>query len=83
MGKGDKKKRRPSGRPARYVMPPKIDASAETIADVVLRSSPVEGFDRQLNITYRCAECDCEVAYPDTLYQDGRCKDCTAQVDVK
>ena len=77
--KKSRKVRRPTGRPARYVMPPKIDASAETIAEVVLRSKPPRRYGRQVAITYRCVECDREVAYPETLYQDGRCEGCTEQ----
>ena len=75
-----KKKGKGTGRPARYVMPPKIDATPETIAEVVLGAAPPEHTRKRVIVTYRCAECGCEVAYPDTLYQDGRCADCTEHV---
>ena len=32
--------KKPRGRPPKYVMPPRIDASPETIAEVVLRAKP-------------------------------------------
>lgn len=34
------KKKRPRGRPVEYPMPERIDAPAETIADVVIRAKP-------------------------------------------
>ena len=35
-----KKEKKPRGRPPKYPMPERIDASPETIADVVIRAKP-------------------------------------------
>ena len=55
-------------------LPPSIDASPETIANVVLNAGrprrPVSGKP------YYCVECKRQVSYPETLYQDGRCEKC-------
>ena len=36
------RKKKPRGRPPKYIMPERIDASPETIAEVVLRAKPKE-----------------------------------------
>ena len=57
--------------------PPRIDASPETIANVVLNAERHARFGSEPKRTeYRCAECDRPVAYPETLFCDGRCGDC-------
>ena len=70
------KKKRERGRPMQLRYPPRIDASPEDIARVVLRAdlSVVDGATPE----YRCQACGEAVHYPDTLYEDGRCADCHA-----
>ena len=51
--------------------PPRIDATAEEIARVLLSSGPPKGPVE--GRVYRCADCGREVYYPETLYRDGRC----------
>ena len=55
-------------------LPPRIDASPETIANVVLNAGrprrPVSGKP------YYCVDCERQVSYPETLYQDGQCETC-------
>ena len=71
-----KKKQR--GRPARP-LPPRIDATAEEIAEKVLRVKPKRRFtDPPAEIEYKCRECTRLVAYPEILYQDGLCGGCHA-----
>jgi len=64
------------GRPAKP-LPPRIDASAEEIAHVVLNAGrpkgPIDARD------YHCVECGRQVAYPETLYNDYKCAGCHAR----
>ena len=63
------------GRPGRKY-PPRIDATAEELAHVVLNAGrpnvPAKDTD------YRCGVCEREVNYPETLYRDGLCPECHA-----
>ena len=70
------------GRPMKKLYPPRIDATAEEIAQAMF-SLPAgrkweykEAF--QNGTVYRCTDCEREVYYPDTLYRDGRCHQCHA-----
>ena len=56
--------------------PPQIDASAEEIAQVFMRTPPGGGREAVEIREYRCAACDRVVSYPETLYKDGLCKGC-------
>ena len=60
-------------------LPPRIDASPEAIANVVLNAGrpkgPVSGK------AYYCVDCERKVSYPETLYQDGRCEQCHNQTE--
>ncbi len=62
------------GRSRRTPLPPRIDVTPEELAHVVLNAGrpigPVSGRE------YFCVECDRQVAYPETLYQDGKCEQC-------
>ena len=65
------------GRPMGQGYPPRIDASPETIANVVLNAKrPARFGSEPKRIKYRCVDCDRTVAYPETLFCDGRCVDC-------
>ena len=66
------------GRPAKRGYPPRIDATPEEIAQAMFRvpsGRRWEYLEGQAPV-YRCKDCDQEVNYPDTLYNDGRCEDC-------
>jgi hypothetical protein len=56
-------------------LPPRIDATAEEIAQVFMRTPP-PGPPVDLEKVYRCVACEREVYYPEILYRDGRCEDC-------
>ena len=66
-------KKKERGRPNRP-LPPRIDATPEEIARVVLNAGrpkgPVKAHD------YFCRDCNRQVAFPDTLYNDHRCESC-------
>ncbi len=66
------------GRPARP-LPPRIDATPERIAEVVLGAKPKTGFfDSPTKTEYRCEDCKRVVRYPETLHEDGLCSGCTS-----
>ena len=75
------RKRKERGRPARP-LPPRIDATAEEIAQVFLRTPP-PGPEIDESRVYRCLDCGLEVHYPDILYQDGRCSGHTTRPIVQ
>ncbi len=65
--------KKPRGRPTR-LLPPRIDATAEEVARVLLnRPVPIGEVKEQV---YRCAVCERPVYFPEVLYNDGRCEDC-------
>ena len=81
MPKREKKER---GRPLKKLYPPRVDATPEDMAQAMF-SLPagrkweyVEAGPK--GTVYRCADCEREVHYPDTLYRDGRCETCHAVV---
>ena len=55
-------------------VPPKIDATPEEVAQVLLNAGPVKGPVSGRN--YYCVDCKRQVAYPETLYNDNRCAGC-------
>ena len=67
------RKKKAIGRPARGY-PPRIDATPEQIAHVVLNAGRPTGPVKALK--YRCRDCKRQVAYPETLYNDNRCEQC-------
>ena len=70
------RKKKPRGRPARP-LPPRIDATAEEIAEKVLQVKPKGRFsDPPAQIEYKCGKCTRLVAYPETLYRGGLCREC-------
>lgn len=72
-----KERGRPMGRP----YPPRINASAKRIANVVLNArSPARFGSEPKRKVYRCRDCAREVAYPETLYEGDRCESCHAPV---
>ena len=69
-----KKKTKELGRPMRKYYLPRIDATPSELAKILFRTpptdKPVSGRD------YYCLDCERLVAYPETLYSDGRCEKC-------
>ena len=62
------------GRPASRPYPPQIDATLEEIAHIVLNASrPKHPFVAE---DYPRVKCERQVAYPETLYNDGKCAGC-------
>ena len=73
------RKKKERGRPMKRLYPPRIDAAPETIAHIVLNAKrPARFGDAPKRTEYRCRDCDRQVAYPETLYEDGRCESCHA-----
>ena len=70
------RKKKERGRPVRGY-PPRIDATPDQLAEVLLRvRRPTKPIDDSK--VYRCVVCKRDVYYPDTLYSDGRCRECHA-----
>lgn len=69
-----KRKKKDRGRPMQTHYPPKIEATPSELAQILFRTPPtnrpVSGRD------YHCRDCERLVAYPETLYGDGRCETC-------
>ena len=68
------RRKRDKGRPLTHKYPPRIDASPEVIAEAFF-AVPADTQVRA-DADYHCVDCKCEVNYPDTLYDDGRCEAC-------
>ena len=69
------RKKKERGRPVERRYPPRIDATPEEIAQKFFRTPARKISDEAP--TYRCADCQREVSYPETLYRDGKCQACT------
>ena len=57
---------------------PRVDAQPEEMAKALF-SLPADHeweYEKEGDKTYRCKDCEREVAYPETLYRDGRCLEC-------
>ena len=67
--------KKPRGRPTRP-LPPRIDATAEEVAQVFLQARPPPSPDIGVERTYRCKKCERPVYFPEVLYNDGRCEEC-------
>ena len=66
------------GRPMKLRYAPRIDAKPEEMARAMF-SLPADHqweYEKTGGKTYRCHDCQREVAYPETLYRDGRCASC-------
>ena len=71
------KPKKERGRPGRQY-PPRIDATAEEMAQAMLALPPNHQWKYQNGgeTVYRCVDCNRAVSYPETLYQDGHCAGC-------
>ena len=72
------RKKKERGRPMVTKYPPRIDATPEQVARALFATGVPEG--APVGLDYRCADCGREVAYPETLYGDGRCEGCHGAV---
>ena len=77
------REKRGRGRPPKYVLPPRIDATAEEVARAVLQVKPKDTEPESfLPVTHRCEGCGRVVEFPEIYYTDRRCKDCTDPHEV-
>ena len=76
VSKTRKKKER--GRPMKRGYPPRVDAAPEEMARAMfdLPADHKWEYENEDGKAYQCAVCEREVAYPETLYRDGRCENC-------
>ncbi len=66
------------GRPMENRYPPRIDATAEELAQALLKRPPSRpwAYDESKTLEYRCNGCSRPVHYPETLYKGGLCENC-------
>ena len=72
------RKKKPMGRPTTtHVLPPRIaGATPEEVARRILRAGRPKG--AVSNKLFFCQDCKRQVAFPETLYDDGLCEECNA-----
>ena len=69
------------GRPLKKLYPPRVDATAEEIAQAMFATRADHDWEYlKSEPEYRCVDCGREIHYPDTLYRDGHCEACQAAV---
>ena len=76
MSKSKRKKER--GRPMKRRYAPRVDAMPETMAKAMfaLPADHQWKYEKASSAVYWCESCEREVAYPETLYREGRCENC-------
>jgi len=76
--KPTRKKKAERGRPMKRGYAPRIDATPEEMAKAMfaLPADHQWEYEKDPGKVYTCADCGREVAYPETLYRDGRCENC-------
>ena len=65
------------GRPMERRYPPRTDTTVDELVTAFFRASPNMVIDEEQE--YNCAGCGRGVYYPEVLYRDGRCEDCTTR----
>ena len=82
-----KRKKKERGRPLKKRYPPRADATPEDIAQAMFSLPAGRKWEYKEagpdGTVYRCADCEREVYYPETLYRDGRCEACHAATEVR
>ena len=80
------KPKKERGRPMKKRYPPRVDAKPEDIAQAMFSLPAGRKWEYMEagpdGTVYRCADCQREVNYPDTLYRDGRCEACHSAVSA-
>ena len=77
------RRKKERGRPLKNLYPPRIDATAEEIAQAMFAMPQDHKWKYQeIEPEYRCVDCKKAVHYPATLYRDGRCGPCHASVSA-
>ena len=78
------KPKKERGRPLKRKFPPRVDATAEEMAQAMFSLPAGRDWEYlKAEPEYRCADCGQTVNYPETLYRDGRCEACHAAVEVR
>ena len=72
------RKKKEQGRPIKRRYPPRTDATVDELVSAFFGAgpSPVEIDEGR---EYNCGGCGRGVYYPEILYRDGRCADCTSR----
>ena len=64
------------GRPPARPVAPRADATPEELARAFFKGKPGDEVD--FPMVYRCECCQRVVSFPEILYRDKRCADCTS-----
>ena len=75
------RKKRERGRPVVRRYPPRTDADIDELVTAFFRAGPSMVVDERRE--YNCEGCGRGVYYPEVLYRDGRCADCTSRPVVE
>ena len=70
-----RQRRRGRGRPPIRPLAPRADATPEELAKAFFKGKPGDELD--FPMIYHCAGCQRVVSFPEILYRDNRCEDCT------
>lgn len=70
------KRKRQRGRPPIRPLAPRADATAEQLARAFFKGKPGDELD--FPTTYHCVGCRRVVSFPEILYRDQRCENCTS-----
>ena len=70
------RQKRQRGRPPKYPVAPRADATPEELARAFFKGKP--GDEMDFPMLYHCAGCQRVVSFPEVLYRDKRCADCTS-----
>ena len=70
------RRKKQRGRPPIRPLPPRADATPEELVKVFFKGKP--GDEASFPMEYRCEACERRVTFPEILYRDKRCADCTA-----
>ena len=71
------RKKKERGRPIEHRYPPRIDATVDELVEAFFRVGPLKVSNEPRE--YNCAGCGRGVYYPEVLYRDGKCADCTSR----
>jgi hypothetical protein len=70
------RKKKARGRPPVRLLPPRADATAEELVRAFFKGKP--GDEADFPMVYHCAGCKRVVSFPEILYRDKLCEDCTS-----
>lgn len=71
------RRKKERGRPVKKRYPPRTDATVDELVTAFFAAGTGQSVDEDRE--YNCGGCGRGVYYPEVLYRDGRCADCTGR----